>query len=179
MTHLKVNLKSIIFILIVISIGCRSNNNYRTKDSVYIGQPNCKQSIIIDTFQQNLMTLTYIEFDTSEIKKIFNKPYRFNLTTTFPNSTSFICNFKSDSSEIFISTKGQKLDYFLDFARIRDNSIQLNYDIKIGMTKKKFFNSIKHQLIPCDSIEINEIGSMSLFIFKESVLKEILLTTTI
>jgi len=175
-------MKSITCVLLMLLIGCTrpTNSESKTQSSLVSNQTSsCSKFITIDTLKQSILSLNYNEFDTSSIKKVFKEPCVFKVNTTYPNSSSFICSFKTNNSEVIISSKGFKLDYYLDYARITDNSIRLNYNIEIGMNREAFFHNIKQPIEQCDSIKITEIGSMSLFVFDKNKLKEIVLTTTI
>jgi len=173
-------MKSILYIFLLFLLGCKlsTNNESKSKISIQANQTNCTKSIMIDTLKQSLISLNYDDFDTLAIKKIFKTPYIFQITKTFQGDNGFICRFKSEISEVIFSVRGYNREYYLDYANIRDNSIQFNYNITIGMKKEDFYLNLKQPLIQCDSIKITEIGSMSLFVFDKNKLKEILLTTT-
>jgi len=174
-------MKTLVYFMLLALIGCNNTNNQKAQGNLLSTQSHCKESIQIDSLQYNLLRIDFQVFDTLKIQSSFNEPSSFKIVKEYPDNGGFTCDFKTKNSEITFFSRGFNDAFFINHAKITDNSIKMDYDISIGMTKENFLSNIKQPIAisKCDSIEITATGCTSLFVFDNNRLKVIELFSTI
>jgi len=172
-------MKALVYFMLLAFIGCNNSNNQKVQVNLLSNQFHCKESIHIDSLQDNLLKIDFQVFDTLKIQSSFNEPSSFKIVKEYPDNGGFTCDFKTKNSEITFFSRGYNDAFFINHAKITDNSFKMNYGISLGMTKENFFSNINQPITKCDSIEITAIGCTSLFVFDNNKLKVIELFSTI
>jgi hypothetical protein len=172
--------------------GCQNNTAQSTSDTATsakkakaekaISNSNCDSTVTNQEFSFDALALQVFKADTNKIKSLFMNPVALKMAKDTDKNNGgvryYLYNFTDGINKI---TLFYNHGFYIEYADIKNDKVQLNKKVSIGMNQDVFLKLINVKSINCDTITVqdDEMTFESVYIFKKAKLREIRMGQTV